>query len=87
MASGWRFEQPGFLTRMVTMGNAAGCSVCGSDNLVNRRGSDAGSKHQCDLDRAGSGWVSDESLVRGGVQGSAAFLLTLFTEDVLNEAC
>lgn len=55
---------------MVTMGNAAGCSVCGSDILLTSRGSDTDSKHQGDLDRAaGSGCVNDESMVRSWNNG------------------
>lgn len=80
---GSRFEQAGFLIWMVTMGNAAGCSVCGSDILVNSHGSDTDSKHQCDLDgAAGSGCVNDEFVVRSWDNGVDHQLFS--TEDVVN---
>lgn len=53
------------------MGNAAGCSVCGSEVLTSGHGSDNESNHRSDLYRAaGSGCDNDGSAVRSGDNGA-----------------
>lgn len=68
---GLRFEQGGFFFRMVNMGNAAGCNVCGSDILVNHHGSDTDVNHHSEVCRAaGSECDNDESVVRSSDNGT-----------------